>query len=314
MRGQISVPPRTRRRLSTRGSLGTITLAIASIAALGFQPATAATPRSDDDLRATAPASTTQVRLDHTSQRAQSWQQTWSAPGNSLSEWRSLQMPADPPARLSIVAPPRTKNGTALRAEVRDGDVALNPHGAPIRGGWRAEAIGPQETASTQPVRYEWSTLLDAAYPMNPTGTDGKSIWQVITQWHQGDADVGGPPPIALVLVRNEIRLHLHQSDPTNPDGSVEIGQYPVATLDCGNWHDFRLEIRWALSGGYVKVWHNERLAADIQDVPTLFPTRKYPSTPGTVYLKMGLYRKASTVGMGPFVLYHDEARRLQTR
>ena len=29
--------------------------------------------------------------------------------------------------------------------------------------------------------------MLDAAYPTNPVGTDGSAIWQVITQWDQGD-------------------------------------------------------------------------------------------------------------------------------
>jgi hypothetical protein len=29
-----------------------------------------------------------------------------------------------------------------------------------------------------QPVRYEWSTLLDGSYPVNPTGADGKSAAQ----------------------------------------------------------------------------------------------------------------------------------------
>jgi hypothetical protein len=254
----------------------------------------------------------TNVRAAYTTLVAPSWQQTWSAPGNDISEWRSLQMPADPPARVRIASPPVPKNGTALRAEVRDGDVAVNSAGAPIAGGWRAEAVGPQEAASQQPVRYEWSTLLDTSYPVNPMGADGKPIWQVITQWHQGDADVGGSPPIALILVGDEIRLHLHKSDPANPNASVEVGQYPVAALSRGTWHDFQLEVRWALSGGYVKIWHNGQAKADVQNIQTLFPTRANAAEAGTAYLKMGLYRKASPVGAGPFILYHDEVRRFQ--
>jgi hypothetical protein len=54
-------------------------------------------------------------------------------------------MPADPPARLRISTLPVPKSGTALRVEVRDGDIAVNPNGTPVSGGWRAEAVGPQD-------------------------------------------------------------------------------------------------------------------------------------------------------------------------
>ncbi|MEU0883352.1 polysaccharide lyase [Lentzea sp. NPDC005914] len=278
-------------------------------------PAVTLAQKDADDLRLRFMSITggdTNVRSAYATLVAQGWQQTWSAPGNNLSEWRSLQMPADPPARVRIASPPTPKSGTALRAEVRDGDVAVNSAGMPIPGGWRAEAVGPQEVSSQQSVRYEWSTLLDASYPVNPIGADGRPIWQVITQWHQGDGDVGGPPPIALIIVGDEIRLHLHSSDRADPNRSVEVGQYPVATLARGTWHDFRLEVRWALTGGYVKVWHDGQVVADVQNVQTLFPARANAAVAGTAYLKMGLYRKASPVGSGPFILYHDEVRRLQ--
>jgi hypothetical protein len=300
-------------------SQGTVRATTTVSAGSGFSwrslPSVTATQTEADDLRLrfTAVAGgDTNVRAAYATLVAQNWQQTWSAPGNDISEWQSLQMPPDPPARVRIASPPAPRNGTALRAEVRDGDVAVNSAGTPIPGGWRAEAVGPQEAASQQPVRYEWSTLLDTSYPMNPLGADGKPIWQVITQWHQGDADVGGPPPVALILVGNEIRLHLHRSDPADPNASVEVGQYHVATLSRGTWHNFRLDARWALTGGYVKIWHNGQVTADVQNIQTLFPTRANAAVAGTAYLKMGLYRKASPVGAGPFILYHDEVRRLQ--
>jgi hypothetical protein len=49
-----------------------------------------------------------------------------------------------------------------------------------------------------------------------------------------------------------------------------------------------------------------------VRNIPTLYPSGSNPAVPGTVYVKMGLYRKASPVGAGPFILYHDEVRRLQ--
>ncbi|MGH3807664.1 MAG: heparin lyase I family protein [Pseudonocardiaceae bacterium] len=160
------------------------------------------------------------------------------APCNSLSEWRSIQVPAGTTDRLQIVPAPLGKSAHALRAEVRDGDVAVNSKRDPIAGGWRAEVVGPTETQSSTTVRYTWSTLLDPTYPANPKGSDGKPIWQVITQWHQGDADKGASPPIAFIIVGEEIRLHLNK-----PDGT-EVGQYRVADLARGTWHDFQVDVR----------------------------------------------------------------------
>jgi polysaccharide lyase-like protein len=106
------------------------------------------------------------------------------------------------------------------------------------------------------------------------------------------------------------IRLHLHRSDPTNPDASIEIGQYPVAILARGTWHDFRLEVKWALANGYVKVWHNGQVVQEVTGIQTLFPTRANSTVAGTAYPKMGLYRKAVALNQ-TFVLYHDQVRRL---
>jgi hypothetical protein len=234
------------------------------------------------------------------------YQPAWAAPGESLSEWNSIQVKAGTTDRLMIVPAPLGKSPHAVRAEVRDGDVAVNPYnGQPIAGGWRAEGVGPVESQSDQTVRYTWSTMLDPAYPVNPVGSDGKPIWQVITQWHQGDNDQGASPPVAFIIVGEQIRLHLNR-----PDGT-EVGQYPVAPLDRGTWHDFQMDIRWALTGGSIKIWHNGILVQDLPSVQTLFPQRQNPSLPGTAYLKMGLYRKAvTTPTSGKFVLYHDEVRR----
>jgi hypothetical protein len=133
--------------------------------------------------------------------------------------------------------------------------------GSQLPRGWRAEAVGPTEVASANTVRYRWSTMLDPAYPTNPVGTDGSAIWQVSTQWHQGDQDVGGSPPIAFIVVGNEMRLRLHRSDPQNPSNSIEIGQFPVATgLAKGSWHDFQMDVHWDLINGWVTVWHNGQL------------------------------------------------------
>jgi hypothetical protein len=270
------------------------------------------------------------------------WTRTWYAPCNDLSpgvEWSSIQVRKGTVNRLISVAVQPPKNGNAMRAEVLDGDVAWNPKanggkGAEIPSGWRAEAVGPTEYSSDSDVRYDWSTMLDPNYVNDPriaAGNDaGKRTWQVITQWHQGDHDQGASPPIAFTIVGDNIRLHLDKHDPADQDNSIEVGQWPVATLDRGTWHDFRAEIRWHLTDGSIKVWHNgqrqtfqpqpqpggeppyPRKATDtLTGLETLFPPKTGSAEAPSAYLKAGLYRRGdATIPPGPYVLFHDEFSR----
>jgi hypothetical protein len=207
------------------------------------------------------------------------WMRTCYFPCDTLTEWRAIQVPKSTTHRLTIGPTPGGRTGNAMRVEVRDGDIAWNPKanggaGAPIPGGWRAEVVGPEEHEARLPVRYRWSTLFDASFPLRPVSTQqgdaqiGKEVWQVITQWHQGDNDQGGPPPVAFIIVNDEIRLHVHRPDPTNPANSIEVGQWTVAPgLDRGTWHDLQVEIVWSTSAGSIQVWHNGQpvqLGADI--------------------------------------------------
>lgn len=236
---------------------------------------------------------------------------TWFAPCDSLSEWRSRQVPAGTSDRLQIVPDPAgAQNNKVLRVEVRDNDVAVNGAGNPIPGGWRAEVVGPDEDGSGRWARYGWSTMLTSDYPVNPVGADGKAIWQVITQWHQGDSDVGGSPPLAFIIVNDEIRLHVHRSDPNNPNNSLEVGQYFVTGLGRATWHKFEMDVRWAVADGWVRVRHNGVQKVDLKGIQTLFPPRAGATRPPSVYLKMGLYRKATPAGSGRFVLYHDNVQK----
>jgi hypothetical protein len=120
------------------------------------------------------------------------------------------------------------------------------------------------------------------------------------------------PPPIAFIIVGDQILLHLHRSDPQNPANSIEVGQFPVANgLARGSWHDFQMDVRWDLTNGWVTVWHNGQLMQHHGPIQTLFPQQQNPGAAGSTYLKMGLYRKAvPTATAGDFVLYHDEVQR----
>lgn len=264
------------------------------------------------------------------------WQRTWYAPCSNLGEFTSIEVPQGTTDRLRIDSPQPARSGTALRAEVRDGDIAWNPNanngqGAEIPGGWRAEAIGPFESQTDKPVRYEWSTMLAPDYVADPRTGDGNPTWQVITQWHQGDNDKGGPPPIAFIIVGEQILLDLQHWDPNDDQRSIQVGQWPVADVQRGQWHQFRAEIRWDVAEGTLALWHNgEQVYFDPQfpqDNPgpqyptsrtalltglaTLFEHKAGEAGESQSYLKTGIYRKGeATTPEGPFVLFHDEFSR----
>ena len=151
--------------------------------------------------------------------------------------------------------------------------------------------------------------LVPARLPIDLPG-DGH-IWQVITQWYQQDEDVTGvSPPIAFIVVGEEIRLHLHRVDPSDLDTSVEVGQYWVADVDRGTWHHFTAEVYWALEGGSISVRHNDDALRTWDGIQTLFPLRSQPRVAGTAYPKMGSYR-ARIPSPGNFEIHHDEVQRL---
>jgi hypothetical protein len=240
-------------------------------------------------------------------------------------EFTSIQVPKNTTDRLISTSVQPAKLDNAMRVEVKPNDVAHNAKGDPIKSGWRAEAIGPYETETSSPVGYTWSTRLDPAYVDDPRDSAGKRIWQVIFQWHQGDNDRGVEPPIAFTIIYDNIMLDLHRHDPLNQDKSIKVGEWPVARLDRGSWHDFAAEIRWHQGQGTIRVWHNgvpyifnpqgqHPYPAQPTDIltglDTLFPP-KTSTKPSESYMKVGLYRKGvDSFPAGPFVLYHDEITR----
>jgi hypothetical protein len=237
---------------------------------------------------------------------------TWYAPCDALTEWSSLQIPAGTTDRLQIVPAPGGRSGQALRVEVRDNDIAENPYNhQPIPGGWRAEAVGPTEQDG-QWARYEWSTLFDPSYPANPVAPNGNPIWQVFTQWHQGDNDLGSSPPIEFTILQGKLWFGLNAVNPANENESIPVSHVVVADdLARGQWHNFRLEVRWSLTNGSVTVFHNGVEKYRGTGLATLFPLRGVGSSQvaGTAYLKMGLYRQGVNLGV-KCILYHDEASR----
>jgi hypothetical protein len=271
------------------------------------------------------------------------WRRTWYAPCEDLQmplsaggEFLNFHRAGGVADRLRSETPPVVKAGRALRAEHRDGEVGTRPDGHVV-GGWRSEVVGPFENDSGgRPLRYEWSTMLDASYPDDPKVASGARAWQVVFQWHQGDHDLGGSPPVAFTLVGDDIMLDLHRHDPINSAASIRQGQWSVAELDRGTWHDFAAEIVWSVGQGTIRVWRNgQPVTFQPQTQPgqtaypavatqlltgleTLMPRNTQAHGPGhpEAYLKAGIYRQAApTTPPGPFVIWHDELKRFeQTR
>ena len=232
--------------------------------------------------------------------------------------------------RIRSEVPPQhlpTHAGPAMRVEVMHGDYAWNPWSMKeIPGGWRAEARAWTEHESDKVISYRWSTMLSPEYPQNPQVADpnapperqGKPIWQVITQWHQGDNDPGTFPPVAFIIEGDKIKLDLNRLKEGTSE-SEEAGEWPVCDLDPGEWHHFRADIRWHRSEGTVQVWHNEapvefdvngEKVQQLTGRSTVYALENQSSTP-EVYMKIGLYREAwMTESPGAFILYHDEVYR----
>jgi hypothetical protein len=266
---------------------------------------------------------------------APTWTASWQAPCNDpAAEFRAIQVSRNTTDRLISFPVQPAKVGNAMRVEVLQGDCAWNPaanggQGAQIPGGWRAEAVGPEEHQSDQPVRYEWSTMFDMNYAQNPVGSDGHRIWQVVFQFHQGDNDQGGSPPVAFIIVNDKVYL---DAETVQSGASVQVGQWPIADLNRGTWHDFAAEIKWHPTDGTIKVWYDgqpvtfdpvpsqanpgsnfpQHSTDTLTGLTTLFPPQQNSPDPSSVYMKAGLYRKP--INSNPsqtFVLYHDEIKRL---
>ncbi len=246
-----------------------------------------------------------------------------------------MQVRKDTTDRLVSARIQPAKSGNVMQVKVLDHDVGWDSDAnEEVPSGWRAEARSPwDEIEGDSPVRYEWSTMLDPSYVVDPVKYDGQPPFQVITQWHQADQDRGLSPPIAWIIVGDNILVDLYRHDPEEVEKSIPVGRWPVAKeLDRGAWHTFAAEIRWHPTEGSIRVWHNgtpvtfepqtppdlpdgvpypERPTKELTSLETLFPPRPGALKPPSVYMKVGLYRDdVPTTPSGPYLLYHDEISR----
>jgi hypothetical protein len=239
------------------------------------------------------------------------WKVTWSAPGQDISEWHSIQVRKNTKDRIQSLEAPPGGTDRAFRFAVGNNDVAVNNSCGDVPSGWRAEGLGPTEQVSNRPIRYEWNNWFERSFPGNPA-TGGQPIWVVFTQWHQRDASTGKSPPIEFIVEDGWLRLGLNHVDPVNPTESVREGPYNLAPFKAEVWHHWRAEIVWSPKNGSVKVWHDGNVVQDLRQVQTVFPVSSLQvGRPGDSYLKVGVYRKP-VMSTEPWVVWHDEFKRLE--
>ena len=199
-----------------------------------------------------------------------------------LSQWDGAQ--AVSRDRIQVVTAPVDQGRFAGRFEVREGDN-------PIGFGDRAEV--QMETGETEGVErwYAWSTMFDWGFPIS-------DAWQVVTQWHCEDCD--GTPSLAVYVIRDRVAL---QVNPHEADGTpLKERVLWSAPLDRGEWHRFRLHVRWSGSDerGLVELWHDGEKVVGPVHVRTLYPGHD-------AYFKQGYYRRSGEPETG--IVYHDSFR-----
>jgi hypothetical protein len=239
------------------------------------------------------------------------WKVNWSAPGQDISEWHNIQVRNKTTDRIQSLTAPAGGIDRAFKFSLWNNDVALTSSCGGTGDGWRAEGIGPTEKVSDRLIRYEWNTWFEQSFPASPSA-NGQAIWVVFTQWHQHDPSTGRSPPVEFVVQDGWLRLGLNRVDNANPAESVRVGFYDLAPFKADVWHHWRAEIRWSLTDGSVKVWHDDNVVQDLPNVQTVFPiSPSQLDQPGDSYLKVGVYRQPLP-STEPWVVWHDEFKRLE--
>lgn len=252
------------------------------------------------------------------------WTVQWQAPGERpTGEWINIHSPKTSPPRFRLEQVPG--GVMAWRAEIASGppERVFNLGGQEIRGGQRAEGVGPSETEASGTVRYEWRTMFDPTFP----NYDNNDVWQVFAQWHQGDPpkQVGSSPPVAFTVDSGQIYVQLHSAPTSSGGPSTFVGDSLIGPVAAGQWHNFVAEITWSTDPavGSVAVWHNGN-RVKLEDKETYFGQTLFPGATGCpdqsiprdvdcAYMKMGFYRKAVEKPV-PFVVWHDDVRQMVKR
>ena len=178
--------------------------------------------------------------------------------------------------------------GSALRVEVREGDVAGI--------GGDGEATERTEIQLARELWARFGETHDYRFSMYvPPDFPIADVRLVTSQWKQtcNDCSKSRSPIVAQRYRRGELRITIE-----TPQGRQTIVRLPE--LVKGRWLDFRYRIRFHLTDGAVTAWLNGAQVVDYRG------PLGFGDDPPDVYFRLGLYRNRLAQ---PMVLYFDDFR-----
>jgi hypothetical protein len=192
------------------------------------------------------------------------------------------------PGRVTVQREVVRSGASALRVEVREGDLA--------GVGGDGEAT---ERTEIQLARERWARFGETheyAFSMYvPPGFPIADVRLVTSQWKQicNDCAKSRSPIVAQRYRRGELRITIE-----TPQGRQTIFRRPG--LLQGRWLDLRYRIRFHLTDGAVTAWLDGAQVVDYRG------PLGFDDDPPDVYFRLGLYRNRMAE---PMVLYFDDFR-----
>jgi hypothetical protein len=192
------------------------------------------------------------------------------------------------PGRVTVQREVVRSGASALRVEVREGDLA--------GVGGDGEAT---ERTEIQLARERWARFGETheyAFSMFvPPGFPIADVRLVTSQWKQicNDCAKSRSPIVAQRYRRGELRITIE-----TPQGRQTIFRRPG--LLQGRWLDLRYRIRFHLTDGAVTAWLDGAQVVDYRG------PLGFDDDPPDVYFRLGLYRNRMAE---PMVLYFDDFR-----
>lgn len=196
-------------------------------------------------------------------------------------------------ANLSLVPDPVHPSRSAFRLVLKASDPK-------VFSGQRTEVVAAKEYVRTGIRWYAISFLLPSDWVSHPSPV-------LVAQIHTSQKTATLPPPLAVVVAGERLRLELRNSSlPVEGAGKVtkasaDTRQVSLGGLSRDSWHCLvvRADWSWEQGTGALDIWHNAELVYSVRNAPNAYRTwlGNYP--------KVGLYAPGS-LGVSQRELYTD--------
>lgn len=158
-------------------------------------------------------------------------------------------------------------NATALRFEVRDGDVAAIDVGRhPVRT--RSEIISPDRFNHGQDLWWAFGQKLTGALPFVPTES-GVLMHYIFSQWHTNDASPAWQisPFLSFELDKNGVFYVRTRGSNTPGHSGNQIDAITIPDFQMGRWYDYVVHMIPSPTNAVLEIWRNGEKIVDIQAV-----------------------------------------------